>query len=55
MAHSKKNIVVGDRSKFEKKAAYNIGKFRDVDVFVTNPLNEQERKMIREVKKVIEV
>ncbi len=27
MAHSKKNIVVGDRSKFEKKAASNMASF----------------------------
>lgn len=55
MAHSKKNIVVGDRSKFEKKAAYNIGNFRDIDILVTNPLTEQERRMVREIKQVIEV
>ncbi len=55
IAHSKKNIVVADRSKFEKKAAYNIGNFRDIDLLVTNPLTEKERQMVREIKEIIEV
>lgn len=55
IAHSKKNIVVADRSKFEKKAAYNIGNFRDIDLLVTNPLTEKERGMVREIKEIIEV
>ncbi len=55
LAHSKKNIVVTDRSKFEKKAAFNIGNFRDIDLLVTNTLTDQERQMVREVKEIIEV
>lgn len=55
LAQSKKNIVVTDRSKFEKKASFTIGNFRDIDILVTNPLTDEKRKIVHGVGQIIEV
>lgn len=55
LAHSKKNILVTDHSKFKKKASYMVGSFRNIDMLVTNPLTQEERNMVREIKQIVEV
>lgn len=55
MHRAKKTIVVADHSKFETRAPFNIERFEEIDLLITNHLTAKEKKMIQGVKKIIEV
>ena len=53
LAHSRKNILLCDSSKFTK--TYQFAKFSDYDVMITNELQEGQQDCVREVKQLIMV
>lgn len=55
MKQAKKCIAVCDSSKFESSARYQFCTFDEVDMMITNPLSEQQRERVKDIKKVIEV
>lgn len=54
LQQSEKIIVVADRHKFHNPAEYPYCKFREVDVFITNPLTANEHQKIQEIQEIIE-
>ena len=55
LAHSRKNILLCDSSKFTKTATYQFAKFSDYDVMITNELQEGQQDCVSEVKQLIMV
>lgn len=55
LANSHRIIAVTDRSKFDNKPIFTIGRFSEFDMLVTNPLTAEEKKIVADIPIVIEV
>mgnify|MGYP000862683538 CR=1 FL=1 len=55
LAHSRKNILLCDSSKFTKTATYQFAKFSDYDVMITNELQEGQQDCVNEVGQLLMV
>lgn len=50
-----KTIAVMDTSKFQEPASFQFCSFREVDALITNPLSDEQRKIVKDIKQIIEV
>ena len=50
----KKIIVVTDKNKFNAQPEYTYCKFKEVDVFISNPLTKEEKHQIQVIPEIIE-
>lgn len=55
LANSRRVIAVTDRSKFDNKPIFTIGRFNEFDMLVTNPLTPEEKKIVADIPILIEV
>ena len=55
MNQTKKLIAVCDGSKFYTSAPYIFCKFKEFDMLITNKLTDEQRKMVQDIKEVVEV
>lgn len=55
LSRSKRKIVAMDQSKFKEDGSYNFGAIKEFDCLVTNPLNEKQKKLFKDIKEIIEV
>ncbi len=53
--HCRKLVIVGDASKFEVESHFRFCSFREADVFITNPLTDTQKRIVSDVKELIEV
>ena len=54
LQQSEKIIVVTDKNKFNAQPEYTYCKFKEVDVFISNPLTKEEKTQIQVIPKIIE-
>ena len=46
--------MVTDKNKFNAQPEYTYCKFKEVDVFISNPLTKEEKTQIQVIPKIIE-
>ena len=54
LQQSEKIIVVTDKNKFNTQPEYTYCKFKEVDVFISNPLTKEEKNQIQVIPEIIE-
>lgn len=54
LQQSEKIIVVTDKNKFNAQPEYTYCKFKEVDVFISNPLTKEEKNQIQVIPEIIE-
>ena len=54
LQQSEKIIVVTDKNKFNAQPEYTYCKFKEVDVFISNPLTKEEKTQIQVIPEIIE-
>ena len=54
LQQSEKIIVVTDKNKFNAQPEYTYCKFKEVDVFISNPLTKEEKHQIQVIPEIIE-
>lgn len=52
---SKKLIIACDVSKFERQAHYQFCSFKEVDMFITNQLTNEQLEQVKDCKQIIQV
>lgn len=55
MQQSECIIIVADAHKFDVSPSYTYAKFREADIFITNPINKNNLNQIKDIKKIIQV
>lgn len=53
LAHSERNILICDSSKFNKSAGYVFAKFQDYDVLITDQIHDEERTKVKGIKEIV--
>ena len=54
LQQSEKIIVVTDKNKFKAQPEYTYCKFKEVDIFISNPLTKEEKNQIQVIPEIIE-
>lgn len=53
--HSRKNILVLDRTKFDRQSVYKFANLDEFDLLITNPLDPDLRRQIEDKMEILEV
>ena len=54
LQQSEKIIVVANNHKFYEEPEYTYCKFKEADIFISNKLDEQEKRLVQNIPKIIE-